>query len=192
MSEPSEPVPTTVTTGLAVELYLDAAAEASIRDFRALIYQEGVKPVQGSMNDKPHISLAVLPAINPAPVIELAARFAAQISPFAIRLGAVGTFPTQENVLFLYPAPSTSLLSAHAALHRMLREVKITSSSYYFPGNWIPHLTLEFNLENGELNRSVEVFKKHFNPIDGEVTQLGVVGFRPIQYLRHFDLKKSQ
>lgn len=192
MSESFEPISNAITTGLTVELYLDPDAEANIRAFRELIYQQGVKPVLGAMNDKPHISLAVLPAMDPESVIELTARLAGQFNPFAVRLGAVGTFPTHENVLFLFPVPSTSLLSVHAAMHRMLHEMKITSSSYYFPGNWIPHLTLEFNLENSELDTSVEVFRKHFQPIDGTVTQLGVVGFRPIQYLRQFALEKHQ
>jgi hypothetical protein len=54
----------------------------------------------------------------------------------------------------------------------------------------VPHLTLEFNLAREELCRSVGIFKENFIPIDGEFTQLSVVGFRPIEYLGNYDLKR--
>ena len=60
-----------ISEGVAVELYLDAAAEEQVLKFRELIYREGVQPGQGLMDDKPHISLAVFPITDPAAVIGL-------------------------------------------------------------------------------------------------------------------------
>jgi len=95
-------------------------------------------------------------------------------------------------VLFLYPAPSLKLLEVHAGLHERLLHSGLESSPYYSPGKWVPHLTLEFNLSREELCRSLEIFKENFTPIDGEFTQLGVVGFRPIAYLGNYALKKER
>jgi hypothetical protein len=180
-----------ISEGVAVELYLDAAAEEQVLKFRELIYREGVQPVQGLMNDKLHISLAVFPITDPAAVIDLTREFALTVPRFSFRLGAVGTFPTQDNVLFLSPVPSVPLLQVHAAFLTRVKDAGINCSPYYFPGVWVPHLTLEFEISNDELCRSMKVFKESFTPIDGEFTQLGVVQFRPIQYLDQFDLQKG-
>jgi len=180
-----------ITEGFAIELYLDEEAESRVLAFRDMIYRDGVKPVQGLMNDKPHVSLAVFPKVDGGNLLDVTAEFAATLTRFNFRLGAVGTFPTSDNVLFLYPVPSPRLLEVHAELHARLFYAGMESSSYYRPGNWVPHLTLEFNIAREELCQSVGIFKENFTPITGEFTQLGVVRFRPIEYLGSYDLRKS-
>ncbi len=180
-----------ITEGYAVELFLDAEAEAKVLAFRDIIYRDGVQPVQGLMNDKPHISLAVFPRVDSQQLIALTEEYTKNLSRFKFRLGAAGTFPTSGNVLFLYPVPSLEMLKAHADFHHRLQLAGLQSSPYYFPGNWVPHLTLEFDIAREELCQSVGIFKENFEPIDGEFTQVGVVGFRPVEYLASFDLKKG-
>lgn len=180
-----------ISEGFAIELFLDEEAELKVLGFRDAIYRDGVQPVQGLMNDKPHVSLAVFPKVNGQKLLDVTAEFAATLTRFNFRLGAVGTFPTSDNVLFLYPVPSTRLLEIHAELHARLQHAGVASSPYYHPGNWVPHLTLEFNIAREELCRSVGVFKEKFTPITGEFTQLGVVSFRPIEYLGSFELDKG-
>jgi 2'-5' RNA ligase len=180
-----------ITEGYAVELYLNEEAEASVLAFRDLIYGGGVQPVQGLMNDKPHVSLAVFPRINETKLLEVTEKFAEGLSSFPFRLGAVGTFPTPDNVLFLYPVPTPELLEAHASFHAALTLAGLESSRYYFPNLWVPHLTLEFNLLKGDVCKSVGIFQENFQPINGIFTQLGVVGFRPIEYLASFDITKG-
>lgn len=180
-----------ITEGFAIELFLDAEAEKKVLSFRDIIYREGVQPVQGLMNDKPHISLAVFPKVDGQKLQKLTEEFAHTLTAFEFRLGAVGTFPTSDNVLFLYLVPSPKLLEVHARLHESLKRGGLESSPYYSPGKWVPHLTLEFNLAREELCRSVGIFKENFTPIDGKFTQLSVVGFRPIEYLGNYDLKKE-
>lgn len=180
-----------ITEGIAVELYLDPAAEEQVLKFREIIYRAGIKPVQGLLKDKPHVSLAVFPTTDAAEVIELTREFATTVPRFSFRLGAVGTFPTRDNVLFIYPVPSVTLLNVHADYLARVVSAGIKCSPYYFPGVWVPHLTLEFDISSDELCQSVKIFKENFTPINGEFTQLGVVGFRPIKYLDEFDLQKG-
>ena len=181
-----------ITEGLAVELFLDPSAEEKVLMFREIIYREGIKPVQGLMNDKPHVSLAVFPTKAPDKVIELTRQFACTAPRFSFRLGAVGTFPTKDNVLFISPVPSVTLLQVHAEFMARVAAAGINCSPYYLPGVWVPHLTLEFDISSDELCRSVKIFKEYFTPIDGEFIQLGVVRFRPIEYLDQFDLQKGK
>jgi len=85
-----------ITEGFAIELFLDAEAEKKVLAFRDLIYLDGVQPVQGLMNDKPHISLAVFPQVNGQKLLKLTEEFAQTLTSFEFRLAAVGTFPTAE------------------------------------------------------------------------------------------------
>ncbi|MBP9675351.1 MAG: 2'-5' RNA ligase family protein [Anaerolineaceae bacterium] len=178
-----------ITEGLAVELYLDTAAEEQVLEFRDKIYAAGIKPVQGSMKDKPHVSLAVFPSKESAQLISITRELALTIQRFNFRLSALGTFPTTDNVLFLYPSPSVELLHVHAAFHKLIQQAGLKSSPYYYPGVWVPHLTLELEISSDEMCQSMHVFKDAFTPIEGHFTQLGLVGFRPIEYLDQFDLQ---
>ncbi len=175
--------------GLAVEFYFEEEAEKQFFTFRDSIYKQGITPVQGLMNDKPHISLAVFPKMNTEKLIRITEEFVKSFRCFSFKLSSIGVFPTPDNVFFLYPVPSQQLLDLHAEFHYLLKKEGLRPSDYYLPGNWVPHCTLEFNLPDHELTRAVLLCKEQFKPITGKITQLGVVAFRPIEYLAQFALK---
>lgn len=176
--------------GIAIELYLDPVSENKVMDFRQNVYASGVQPVLGLMNDKPHVSLAVIPSRDAKEILALTADFSKTISQMNFHLGAVGTFARPDNIIFLYPAPTAELLEVHRSFHRRLAQAGIESSHYYHPGLWVPHLTLEFNLPENDYYKAINSCKELFSPINGKFTELGVVAFRPIEYLDHFDLKE--
>ena len=175
--------------GLAVELYMDPVSERRALDLRKAVYAGGITPVLGLMNDRPHISLAVFPGIRPEKLIELTAAFAKKVSPLEFQLSAVGVFPTPDNVLFLYPVPTPQLLAIHAEYHFMLENAGILSGEYYRPGNWVPHCTLEIGITSTDLRKAVQICKKGMIPIRGMTASIGLVSFRPIEYLVQFQLE---
>lgn len=175
--------------GIAVELYFDAQAERKIRSFREEMYQGGITPVLGTLDDRPHISLAVFGRTDPEKLVQLSRSFALTLKPFPIQLSAIGVFPTRDNVLFLIPAANTALMTIHAAFHQLLQQERITSSQYYLPGNWVPHCTIESDISNPQLKKAVHLGKSLFVPVSGSITELGVVAFRPINYLADFTLQ---
>ena len=177
--------------GFAVELYFDANMEKSIFAFRDRFYNEGIKPVLGSLGDRPHISLAVFAKIDQACLEDLTREFAAKLSRFPVELSAIGTFPTQDNVLFLIPVPTMKLLEIHRDFHEQLKCANIRSSSYYHPGKWVPHCTIEFELPDRQFTKALKVAHQLFQPIKGEFCSLGIVSFRPIDYLSEHKLKKE-
>lgn len=174
--------------GLAVEFYFDPETEAKVFAFRDTLYRQGISRIQGLLNDKPHISLGVFPKIDAGRLINLTEEFSRSLDPFNFQLNALGVFPTPENVFFLIPIPSRKLLSIHARFHRMTKKERIPVSNYYLPEKWVPHCTLEFNLPDEDLSRVIQLSKAQFKPITGTIIQIGVVAFRPIEYLAHFDL----
>jgi 2'-5' RNA ligase len=177
--------------GFAVELYFDANTEKSIFAFRDGFYNEGIKPVLGSLGDRPHISLAVFAEIDQACLKDLTQEFAAKLSGFPVELSAIGTFPTQDNVLFLIPVPTIKLLEVHRDFHRQLKCAAIRSSSYYHPGKWIPHCTIELDLPDKQFTKALKIVHQLFQPIKGEFSSLGIVSFRPINYISEHKFKKE-
>ena len=181
-------MPDATPQGYAIELYFDAQTEKKILVFRESIYQLGVTPVLGKLDDRPHISLAVFGQQDPQKLIDIAASFSPLKTPLPVRLEAVGAFPTDSNVVFLLPVPSFELLKIHQDFHEILEKEKVHSSHYYLPDHWVPHCTIESALSDDQLNLAIQLCKKLFTPITGCLTAVGVIAFRPLAYLAEFPL----
>lgn len=175
--------------GYAIELYFDSQMENQIRLFRESIYKLGIEPVLGKMDDKPHVSLAVFSQMDPEALKKVAFEFSGAIRQFPVQLDAIGVFPTIDNVLYLTPVPTLRLLKTHQEFHRILKQKKLIPSAYYLPNHWVPHCTLEFNLPDEQLILAVQLCKQHFTPIRGWFDRLGVIAFRPIEYLAEYPLQ---
>ena len=177
--------------GFAVELYFDADTEKAIRSFRDELYATGVAPVLGKMGDRPHVSLAVFADADIACVRDLTKDLASDLSPFDVELSAIGTFPTSDNVLFLYPVPSEKLLQVHRDFHEQLICSYVRTSDYYHPGNWVPHCTIESELEDKVFAQAIKAAHHLFKQIKGTFQSIGFVSFRPIEYISEFQLKRG-
>ena len=178
-----------MTKGFAIELYFDETTEKNIRSFRDSLYQTGIQPFLGIENDRPHVSLAVFGMEDADRLIKIAEQFAQQTSAFAVELTASGVFSTTDNVVFLLPLPSQKLLETHQAFHRILKDERILSSHYYLPDHWLPHCTIEYGQPDDQFELMTLRCKKNFSPIRGTFSSLGVVAYRPIEYIAEFVLK---
>lgn len=174
--------------GFAIQLYFDSDTEKRIFAFRESVYQLGITPVLGKMGDRPHVTLAVFTREDPEVLKKITRDFSMEIPAFAVELAAIGVFPTSDNVVYLTPVPSLQLIKTHAAFHQLLRKEKINPSKYYLPDRWVPHCTLEFEQPDEQFYLGVELFKKNFSPIHGQFSTLGMVAFRPIEYLAEYQL----
>ena len=185
------PVQTKTPHGFAVELYFDRLTELTIRGFREKVYAAGVEPVSGKMGDRPHVSLAVFSEIDLPCVEAMCQDFASTLPQFPVALAAIGTFPISDNVLFLAPVPDRRLLQVHRDFHKRLKCAHQRSSSYYHPGKWVPHCTLELELPDAQFTLAFSAAQKYFTPIQGQFASRGIVSFRPIEYLAEFPLTKD-
>jgi 2'-5' RNA ligase len=174
--------------GFAIQLYFDSTTEKQIFAFRESVYQLGITPVLGKMGDRPHVTFAVFGQEDAENLKRIAHDFSLGMRSFAVELAAIGVFPTSDNVVYLTPVPSFELIKTHSAFHRVLKREKLKPSKYYLPDRWVPHCTLEFEQPDDQYYRGVELFKKNFSPIRGQFFELGVVAFRPIEYLAEYPL----
>jgi len=174
--------------GFAVELYFDGATERAVRDVRTALAGEGVRAVLDELGDRPHISLAVASQLDGRSLEPHLRQLAANMTPFAITLDIVSTFATEEGVVFLAPVASEPLSRAHAALHRILAKLEIVSFPYYTAAQWTPHCTVAQGVEPHMLAQTLAACRRSFRPITGEIREVGLVSFRPVQRLYGFAL----
>jgi 2'-5' RNA ligase len=136
----------------------------------------------------PHVSLAVFEDVNVAKLTAIVKAFAASTSPLTIHFSSVGLFPGSQNVVFLAPVVTSSLLSIHKALHLQLAAEGLSCDPYYRPDAWVPHcaITVDEPLANS-LETISQIHKR--NLMGGyEIDQVDIVKFRPVVTLATFKL----
>ena len=177
--------------GHAVLLYFDDQTEKSILNLRHALVGQGIPSVLGKAGDRPHVSLAGFSNADCDILIPLVQDYASNMEAFNVRLSTLGIFPTDENVLFLSPAPTLQLLKYHQEFHRRLAKTNLRSSPYYVPENWTPHCSVEMNLSNEQLSTAIEFCSKTFKPIFGQFQEIGVIEFQPIKILAKWSLTQN-
>lgn len=188
MAKPSETTSGARPLGYSVELYFDPATEKTLLALRAELVKHGIRPVLDEIQDRPHISLAVFPDLDPQAFVRHLRAFAAVTAAFPVTLGAVGSFPTADGVLFLAPAVSPALVETHANFHAIISGLNLNPFEYYLPDNWVPHCTIALDMEPEILSKAFKEARRAFRATTGRVQEIGLVCFRPVQNLHTFPL----
>ena len=178
--------------GFAVELYFDPQTEQNIADLRQILKEANIPSMLGGSGDRPHISLAGFSNADRDVLISLVQEVADSLEQFPVQLSAIGTFPTDENVLFLSPVPTLQLLNYHQEFHQRLIKSGLASSPYYVPSNWVPHCSVEINIPREKLSKAIELCTKVFQPMHGQFEGIGVVEFWPIKQLAMWPLEAKR
>jgi len=109
------------------------------------IFRELDSPITRK-GDRPHLSLTVYDASSEDGIADLLEEIAEKFTTFSIQFSAVGLFPGPENVVFLAPIVTRSLLDIHTALHQGLDRLSITSRPHYRPQAWVPHVGVSMGI----------------------------------------------
>jgi len=175
----------------AVLLYFDRETEESIWKLHDALFKNEAVSTPDKSRLRPHISLAGFSDIDQDMLVSLVQGYANDIEPFEVRLSAIGTFATEDNVLYLSPVPTIQLLRCHEEFHRRLIRSELESSQYYAPARWIPHCTVEMNLSDEQFSEAMEMCKKIFSPMTGQFQEIGVVAYPPTRQLAAWPLTKK-
>jgi 2'-5' RNA ligase len=162
----------------ALEAFFDDQADAAVRRLWQRLDEVGVPSLArfSHRRHRPHVSLAVAAAIPPKTRDALRADLALLAIP-RLWLYTLGTFPTEQNGLFLGAVVDTELLAVHSATHDVLAGRVRQPWAYYLPGAWVPHCTLAQDLTSEQLARGIAALHP-VRPIRAEVACLGVTDTR--------------
>jgi 2'-5' RNA ligase len=135
----------------SIEVTFDPMTDAAIRADWAVLADAGLPSLAShtSASNRPHISLAVGPDLDPGDAVAL------QALPLELRFAGYVTFGPRRGAVVLARAVvvSRGLLEMHAALHATLSgALDIT-----LPDRWTPHVTLARRLTPEQLGQALSV-----------------------------------
>jgi 2'-5' RNA ligase len=162
----------------ALELFFDAEADAAVRTLWRRLDGAGVPSLAGHTHrrHRPHVSLAVAGAI-PARTRDALRADLALLRPPSLWLYTLGTFPTEQNGLFLGAVVDTELLAVHSAAHDVLAGAARQPSAYYLPGAWVPHCTLAQDLTAAQLAAGLAALHP-VTPVRAGIRAIGITDTR--------------
>jgi 2'-5' RNA ligase len=176
--------------GYAVELNLDPGSAARVQTLWDELAGAGITSEMPDLGAYPHVSLAVFDEIEPARIRPVLESFAGSHRPIQVRLASVGTFPSEEGVVYLAPVVTPELLALHADFHERLRESGLVGWEYYLPGRWVPHCTVGIFLPPEKVPETVSRVRAAdvFGPAD--LVEVTLIEFKPVRTLLSFPLSE--
>ena len=172
----------------AIHLFFDPDTEAIIKTAWKKLAETGIAPYMHRSANRPHFSLAIYQSIHLAACEQKLQSLSAAWQPLPVSFQSIGIFPTTPATVFLSSPVTTALLDLHAEVHQALHPTGIDPSQYYLPGKWVPHCTLALDLEPGLLPQVLKIGLQMPLPINGEITEIGAIEFRPVRHLFRFSL----
>ncbi len=172
----------------AVHLFFDANTEAVIKSAWKQLADTETAPYMYRSANRPHLTLAIYQYLDLTESERQLKSFAAARNPLQVDFPYLGIFPTDQATVFLGPTVTVPLLELHGQLHETLCSAGTDSHAYYLPGNWVPHCALALELEPRLITQVLEIGLQMSLPLHGEITEIGVIEFRPVKHLFGFRL----
>ncbi len=172
----------------AVLLFFDTSTEAVIKSAWKELADTGIAPYMYQSANRPHLTLAIYQYLDLATCEQQLKSFAPKTDPLPVGFQHLGIFPTIPATVFLGATVTVSLLELHAQIHESLHPISTDSNPYYLPGKWIPHCTVALELEPRLIAQALEIGLQISLPLHGEITEIGVIEFRPVRHLFGFRL----
>jgi 2'-5' RNA ligase len=163
----------------AVVAMFDPAADAEVRAVWALLSNSNIDSSMMTLGVAPHLTLAVMDDVLPAPLIGRVNALAARTNPFTLNFDRIDMFEGSETVLYLAPQASTALRRLHEAFHESAVGIG-TSTDHTRPGSWVPHATIAMALRKRPLAAAHRLLSNSFFAFNARVTDLAVIRFRPV------------
>ncbi|HEY0636460.1 MAG TPA: 2'-5' RNA ligase family protein [Pseudonocardiaceae bacterium] len=160
----------------ALELHFDDEADAAVRALWRRLDALGVGTGRRQRPRRPHVTLAVAGDIPRRTRDALRADLALLSVP-RLWLYTLGTFPGEENALFLGAVVDTELLAVHSAAHDALAGRVKQPWAHYLPGAWVPHCTLAREVTGEELARGFAALHP-VSPVRAAVASVGITDTR--------------
>jgi 2'-5' RNA ligase len=166
----------------ATVLYFDQDSENKIKDYLALIKNNGIDNSFYNLGALQHISLAVYnDDVDYPELVKGLEKF--QLNKMKISFTNVGFFCSDEYAVFLNPKITCELLDVHKRYHKEFKKYIHSEKEYYLPENWVPHSTIAFEMNDDDFMKTLKIMKENFKPIDVTIEKIGFVKFKPIKRL---------
>ncbi|GLT35459.1 hypothetical protein SLA2020_099090 [Shorea laevis] len=173
-----------MSQGYAIELYFDPALENQVLKAWNVLARRQISSQLIEIESRPHITLFSTPYIEPTKLESIVKNFASKQEPLPLSFSAIGTFPSDKNVLFLAPVPTLSLLQFQSQLCDAMKKEGIEIGDEYKADSWIPHCSVAQEVPKTRMAEAFCVLRDLKLPVNGYAMDIGLVEFSPVR--EHF------
>ena len=159
---------------VGVVLLFDPDSERRVRDDWNILADAGVSRSMSAPGFRPHLSLTVGEDFD----IDSLGRSLESISNgaqgFDVRMPSLGVF-VDTGVVYLAVTPAAALLDLHRRVDSATAGLSGTIHAWYRPDDWMPHVTVAFDLEPEGLSRAVRLLADHPLKLTARAESLAIV-----------------
>ncbi|CAI8594445.1 unnamed protein product [Vicia faba] len=175
--------------GYAIELYMDPALENQVLKAWNVLARRQISTELIEIGSRPHITLCSTPfLLEPSKLESLLKSLTSKFDPFPLSFSSISSFSNDNNVLFLSPTPSISLLNFHSNLVDAVRKEGIELSEEFLAGNWIPHCAVANRVPKQRMAEAFSLLRELKLPVAGYAVDVALVQFSPVREIFSFVL----
>ncbi|KAK7316418.1 hypothetical protein VNO77_35440 [Canavalia gladiata] len=177
-----------MSEGFAIELYLEPALENQVLKAWNVLARRQISTQLIEMESRPHITLFSAPFLEPSKLEPLLKTFASKHDPLPLSFSSIGTFSNDNNLLFLSPTPSISLLQFQSQLCDAIKKEGIDVPDHYAFNSWIPYCSVAHQVPKSRIAEAFSILRDLKLPVSGYAVDIGLVQFSPVRELFSFVL----
>ncbi|KAG4911528.1 hypothetical protein AAZX31_19G011500 [Glycine max] len=175
--------------GFAIELYLDPALENQVLKAWNVLARRQISTHLIEMESRPHITLFSAPFLEPSKLESLLKGFASKHDPLPLTFSSLATFPNDpDNLLFLAPTPSLSLLHLQSQLCDAIRKEGLEIGDDYAFNSWIPYCSVAHHVPKNRMPEAFSLLRELKLPVSGYAMDIALVQFSPVREIFSFVL----
>lgn len=159
----------------AVQLYVDTATEALIRQVWEKLAEKGVSDNMVKKGGRPNVGLSVFDDADPGEVSYRLRQLCKIQRVVEARFEHLGTYCSKDGILFLVPVVSPRFFLLHSSVYKTLGDVIIGLREGCKPNRFVPHLTVAYGLDKETLSKTVSLFGNKALPIVGNFDRVALV-----------------
>ena len=172
----------------AIELVFDDESQKAVHELRRALNENGVHDEAVKLN---HVSIGDYRTDNIEGLKNRVTEFSETIDPFELSLVSVGTFMTEENVIFLEPVMTDELSDVHRRFIEYMKDFDGELNPYYDINKWMPHCTISIRLSDEELLKGIQLLKEIIRlPIKVTVDRIDIIQY-PFHQIMMLNISKK-
>lgn len=160
----------------SIQLCFDEKTNTIIMKMAESLDKIGVGNPFLKYNWLPHMALNVFDEIEIDETIKQINQIS--VAKVEVLFSAIGAFSGNENVLFLQPKITSTLLSVHQQFYDNIQAVK-NRSEYYSPCTWMPHCAFATEIPAEKYGDAFRITQKEFKPFTTYIESVCITKFRP-------------
>ncbi|XP_010441144.1 PREDICTED: uncharacterized protein LOC104724373 [Camelina sativa] len=177
-----------MSEGYAIELYFDPALENQVLKAWNVFARRQISTKLINTESRPHITLFSTSLFDSTRLESVIKSFVSKQEPISISFSTIGSFSSDNNLLFLSPTPSLSLLQLQTQLCDTLKKESVEIGEDYRVDSWVPCCPVALDVPKSRMAEAFSVLRDLKLPVNGYGMEIGLVEFSPVREVFSFPL----